>query len=214
LSAVLPKVATIALVAGAIIAPWTIRNYVAFDRFILTSSNGGFNFYRGNNPGTTGSAWTPDGKVFWGSDAQWQQAEASMASGGTFEKAVSTIFYNDAVDWIRAHPADALILALKKGAILWTIDRMSPMAGRTAYEILSLALLAMFLVGVVTLWRARGTANGIGVIYCWAAAATLVAMIFFPMPRLQVIMIAGYFPIVAFGADAIAAVVRRKPQLL
>lgn len=42
------------VVAGAImmafILPWTIRNYVAFDRFVLLNTNAGYAFFWGNHP--------------------------------------------------------------------------------------------------------------------------------------------------------------------
>ncbi|MFD3164083.1 ArnT family glycosyltransferase [Herpetosiphon sp. NSE202] len=33
-----------------VVAPWTYRNYVVFDTFILVNSNGGFNLYLGHSP--------------------------------------------------------------------------------------------------------------------------------------------------------------------
>lgn len=208
------RVGAVVLIALAIVAPWTLRNYLAFDRFILTSTNGGFNFYRGNNPGSIGSAWTPEGSAVWGTDEQWQRAERSMTSGGAFERSLSQIFYSDAMEWIGSHPGDAAMLALRKGVIFWTVDRMSPMGGTLAYMSISIVTLVLLLIGLYRLRASPGDLHGISLIFVWTVTSTMVAMIFFPMPRLQVIMIAGYFPIVAVGADAIAGVVRRKPQLL
>lgn len=37
-------------VTAALIAPWTVRNYRAFDRFVLLNSNAGFAFFWGNHP--------------------------------------------------------------------------------------------------------------------------------------------------------------------
>ena len=36
------------------IAPWSVRNYLVFDRFIPTSANGGAVVYLGNHAGATG----------------------------------------------------------------------------------------------------------------------------------------------------------------
>jgi 4-amino-4-deoxy-L-arabinose transferase-like glycosyltransferase len=41
---------------GILIAPWSLRNYNAFGEFVLISTNGGSNFWMGNNPESTGAA--------------------------------------------------------------------------------------------------------------------------------------------------------------
>lgn len=47
--------AGIALLASLLtISPWTVRNYLAMDEFILTSTNAGKIFYMANGPGATG----------------------------------------------------------------------------------------------------------------------------------------------------------------
>jgi hypothetical protein len=38
------------LIIGAMILPWTIRNYLAFDYFVLLNTNSGYAFYWGNHP--------------------------------------------------------------------------------------------------------------------------------------------------------------------
>lgn len=45
------KIMTVALIFLAFaVAPWTIRNYRAFDRFVLLNTNAGFAFFWGNHP--------------------------------------------------------------------------------------------------------------------------------------------------------------------
>ncbi|HJS17330.1 MAG TPA: glycosyltransferase family 39 protein [Anaerolineales bacterium] len=41
------------------IAPWTIRNYLVFDQFLLLNSNAGYAFYASNNP-NLGTDWNND----------------------------------------------------------------------------------------------------------------------------------------------------------
>ena len=66
------------IISGSILAPWTIRNYLMFDRFIPISTNGGFNFWRGNNDITTGSPWTETGGAVWSTDAIWNELESHL----------------------------------------------------------------------------------------------------------------------------------------
>ena len=52
------KAGLAALAAALIVlAPWTVRNYLVQQQFILVSTNGGFTFWVGNNPFTTGSGF-------------------------------------------------------------------------------------------------------------------------------------------------------------
>jgi hypothetical protein len=52
------KAALVALFAALIVLlPWTIRNYLVQGQIIFVSTNGGFTFWIGNNPFTTGSGF-------------------------------------------------------------------------------------------------------------------------------------------------------------
>jgi hypothetical protein len=42
------------IMAFAVVAPWSIRNYRVFDAFVPISTNGGGVFYLANNPLATG----------------------------------------------------------------------------------------------------------------------------------------------------------------
>jgi 4-amino-4-deoxy-L-arabinose transferase-like glycosyltransferase len=53
-SAFLREVAILLAVTGAVVVPWTIRNYVVFDRFIPTAAGGGMVIYAANHPGASG----------------------------------------------------------------------------------------------------------------------------------------------------------------
>jgi len=46
--------AVLLLVAAAALVPWTLRNYVLFDRFLPTAASGGIGVYLANHPGATG----------------------------------------------------------------------------------------------------------------------------------------------------------------
>ena len=95
-------IASAAFVLGAalIVAPWTIRNYEQFGRFVLVSSNGGDNLYRANNPLAHGG-WTPSGEVVLDQPDELERDAAYKAL---------------ALHWIRAHPGDFLRLTFEKQA--------------------------------------------------------------------------------------------------
>ncbi|MGP1273579.1 MAG: ArnT family glycosyltransferase [Phycisphaerales bacterium] len=81
----------------ACIAPWTVRNYRAFGEFILISTNGGTNFWMGNNPDTTGHYMPlPD----------W--------IAGTTEHERSDRLKAEALEYIRAEPVAFLTRSSRK----------------------------------------------------------------------------------------------------
>ncbi|MEW6756041.1 MAG: hypothetical protein AB1505_34440, partial [Candidatus Latescibacterota bacterium] len=47
------------------VLPWTLRNWRVHGQPVLVSTNGGFNFWIGNNPLATGDAYAPDGEPLW-----------------------------------------------------------------------------------------------------------------------------------------------------
>jgi hypothetical protein len=49
------RLAVVGLVMAAAIAPWSLRNFAVFDRFVLISTNGGANLWMGNNPESRGA---------------------------------------------------------------------------------------------------------------------------------------------------------------
>ena len=92
--------ASAALLLGMalVVAPWTLRNYEQFGRFVLVSSNGGDNLYRANNSLAHGG-WTPRGEVVVEQPDELERDAAYKAL---------------AVQWIRSNPADFLRLMLEK----------------------------------------------------------------------------------------------------
>lgn len=88
------------LLLGAliIIAPWSIRNFETFEKFVLVSSNGGDNLYRANNPLATGG-YTEHGAI-------------DLSNYGEVEK--DKIAKKLAIDWITENPFDFLKLAVEK----------------------------------------------------------------------------------------------------
>ena len=210
----LPKLALILIITSAIIAPWTIRNYVVFDRFILSSSNGGFNFWRGNNAFTAASSWTEKDGPLWTTDELWAKTLPYLDSGKLFEKKFSEIYFTDAMQWVREHPSDAGLLALKKAFLFWTFDKQNRMGTSIIYMSIYLMTLFLFALGLYRVIKKRLLSFGIRLIVLWCIMATIVAMMFFPQARLQVIMIATYFPIAVYGGMFLWMRLTRKKQVL
>lgn len=116
------------LFLGLVITPWTIRNAVTLERFVLISTNGGYNLYLGNNPDSTG---------------QWMHVEAVRERFPGDEVARDKLAAAAATRWIVQNPGRFAALSARRvllyladddsGAI-WAIKRGHGHAG-VAYEI-------------------------------------------------------------------------------
>ncbi|PIF10883.1 ArnT family glycosyltransferase [Janthinobacterium sp. 13] len=97
-------------VALVISGPWLLRNMQVIGAPVL-NTNGGFNLYLGNNPAATGMfisiSETPRGSTW----------DALRKTG---EVQASETLKQEAISWVKAHPAAFLALAAKKAAYFWT----------------------------------------------------------------------------------------------
>jgi 4-amino-4-deoxy-L-arabinose transferase-like glycosyltransferase len=82
-----------------VVLPWTLRNYVHFHRFILVSTNGGENFWMGNNPLATGGYTFPR-----------DPAHNPLLNLLGDEVAVDETGYRLGLEFLKQNPARALAL--------------------------------------------------------------------------------------------------------
>jgi 4-amino-4-deoxy-L-arabinose transferase-like glycosyltransferase len=90
---------TLAFGTGFIVVPWTVRNYVHFQKLIPVSINGGMNFWIGNNSLAHGSFVFPR-----------DEALNPLVSLIGDEMAVDETGYQAGLEFIREHPGQALKL--------------------------------------------------------------------------------------------------------
>jgi tetratricopeptide (TPR) repeat protein len=114
---------------GAIlmVSPITLRNYVKGDDFVLIASQGGMNFYIGNNPQSDGvSAYLPGARSTWRGmyDDAIKMAEESMHKK-LKPSEVSKFWYGLGMKSVKDHPFDFLSLMVKKLALFWNGNELS-----------------------------------------------------------------------------------------
>lgn len=115
--------ALLALVALAVVAPWTIRNAVVHRTFMLTRSGTGFVFWLGHNPHSTGSAIEVDNTLVLARAPElWKRAAAAD------ELTRDRIYHEAAWDYIRAEPVAAAGRVLQRIYYFWWF---SPQWGTT-----------------------------------------------------------------------------------
>jgi len=170
------------LVVFLVILPWTVRNYLVHRELILISSNGGLNFWIGNNEKATGEYAFP-------SSIDLELFTRSLALS---EAQRDQLYYREALEFIRRYPAKFVGLLGRKALYFWSfrphIGSNYPEAGqafaigRTLYILSSILLLPMAALGIsLSLPRWRELLLAYGVI----ASQMLVCMLYFVGTRFR-----------------------------
>ena len=95
------------------ILPVTINNYLAGKEFVLLTSNGGINFYLGNNENALGVYSTPKDFDFFEDMAGIKYAQKITRKELTPSQS-SSYWYGQGLNFITTHPLDAVGLSFKK----------------------------------------------------------------------------------------------------
>ena len=211
-SSVLRPTLVVAASAAAIIAPWTVRNYVVQGEFIAISSNGGINFWIGNNPLATGEFIYPP------------EAAPDLIAGSAHmsEAERDRYFYGLGLDFARQQPRDFVrLLGQKLFYSLWVRpsigatygDQPAVELGRLAYLATYAALLAMWLLGALA---GAGPWRRLIFIYGPILGMLAVNTLYFAGTRFRTpaapfqLLLAGY--LAAAALLAVRGMFRRAPQ--
>lgn len=110
----------------AVISPVTISNYFSSRDFVLISSQGGINFYMGNNPDADGRSPQPPGRVTghgqFLDDAYLASLVLAEEAAGTRLKPsqVSRFWFLEGVKFVTRNPWEEFKLTCRKLAYFWT----------------------------------------------------------------------------------------------
>lgn len=153
----------------AIVAPWAIRNYTVFGKFISSSTMGGFVLYSGNNPkNVTGGGIYPD-DLDYPADIKTKYAEQLKLSSEYFlsenkdrtslrkiaeiELEIDNMYKQKAVDFIKKNPGRFISFGFKKFGRLWRVTPYASDYSSAKYKIISIlsygVLIPFFLIGIV-----------------------------------------------------------------
>ena len=100
-----------------LVAPVTLRNYIVGKDLVLIASQGGINFYLGNNPRADGMS-----AIFYGADWQYRdfQFTAQKEVGKTLRPSeISNFYYKKGLNFMLGQPDKSLKLLFKKLYLFW-----------------------------------------------------------------------------------------------
>lgn len=171
--------------ACAVVAPWTIRNYLVFERFILVKSPAGLALWIGNHPGATGTQFALDDTGTFEHAVERMDPALRARLEGLGEPAAYHELGRMARAHMWAHPHDAALGAIRKAAYFWwyptwltdPFDAQQPIRGqfRHPYKYVWAAVLLLAMVGLVHRrrdWRRWGLLAVVLVCYTGLYAAT------------------------------------------
>nr|UXE45410.1 hypothetical protein Hi04_10k_c4773_00025 [uncultured bacterium] len=189
----------ILVLPAVLLSPWVIRNYKTFNYVIPGTTAGGINLWYGHNPranGTQHEMW-PSGRYL-EADGELQRKFDALVPTVDYELRRSDIYRDEAVRFIRTHPAREVELAFWKCFYFWTLDWNHPKARVLAYAFPALLLVALFWMGVWLNRKDLRSRHSVSLILILFTA--LLAMVFFVLPRYRLVIEPLMIP---FSASAI-----------
>ncbi len=173
------------IVIVVLMMPWMVRNYSVFGKCIPLTTNGGFNFYRGNNNIGIGD---------WGTDAINEKI-LQKSRTVPFEIAQNDVYWNEGNEFIRANPQQAITNDLQK---IWDLWFFSLKENRAAYFwqiFVSVFLCLTFFVGIFSI----SGKSRYKIEYGYFITSTIVSALFFALPRYQTMLHTVMVPFCANG---------------
>ena len=197
--------AAFALAVALVVLPWTARNWRTHGRFVLVASEGGVTFWTGNHPLARGEgdlAANPDIKR---AEVAFRQSHPTLSA-----EALEPLYYEDALQEIRARPGWWLVLLAKKAFYTFVPVGPSYTLHSTRYllaTVIPYATLAPLAIAGLILVARNGRPPE--VLYLLAASVVLTSLIFFPQERFRIPVID---PLVIIASAAALAGVGRRPS--
>jgi 4-amino-4-deoxy-L-arabinose transferase-like glycosyltransferase len=204
--------AVVVLGIVVVVAPWTVRNAIALDRFVAVSTGGGQVLYAGTylpsdgNPEKVGAAVVAEHPGLFGphalEDLRLEQILARIGEG-TYpnlepDQALSKMGKEQLRDDIERHTTEYIGFIAKKIGRIWSHGPRAVMR-EPVWEALHWALLGLGLLGLAILaYRRRWEALLIGAVFL---AITLISALLVASPRRVLVLI----PLLAACAGTVVA---------
>jgi len=174
------------------LSPWIIRNGIVFDKFIPFTTSSGLNLYRGNNPLKIGS---------WGEN-EFIDEIRRLSAGENFEIVYDDYYEEKAISFITDNPEQVLSNSFRKVFKLWVFDADNSNSMNFVYLIPSILIIVFSILGIIKSWNK----NRFLLFYLLLISTTISSVIFFPLPRHQIMMKIILIPFCAFYVNQIISI--------
>ena len=177
----------ILLVILFLMLPWVVRNYQVFNEFIPLTTSGGLNFYRGNNAEGLGS---------WGNDITNKEI-IDIKRDNKFELNLNRVYLKNALRYIKNNTGPAARDMFVKMYHLWVIDTSDNRSYLWTYILPSIFILILFIFGFIKSYSWERYRY----FYLFFIYSTIIAAVFFTLPRYQTMMKILIIPFAAYGIE-------------
>jgi ABC-type multidrug transport system fused ATPase/permease subunit len=155
-----------------IISPWTIRNYIVFDKFIPVTTSAGYNFYTGH--GDEQSTIDYNNKI------------NSLTEDSEFEIKKSDISYEEGFKYIQTKPVEDIKESLIRVIDLWIIDRYREIPFNPLHMIPWFFTLFLFAGGYYYSKKDKRISAKLLFLRIFMMFVTILVIIFFNIPRYRI----------------------------
>ena len=186
------------LLCVAIIAPWTIRNYMIFHQFVPVLSHPWYEMWRGDNPQASGTTLNEGGQSVWVTTSNYPQLTRRMDSipyNQFFEAKVDGIFKDEVISFVLHQPAQFLWLGTKKLAYFFTIDPHQPTCRNSLYFIPMLFVSSLTLLGLYRFSRDRSKRNAFMMIIVFFGTYLIMTFMTVMLARYQIYVFTCMLPV-------------------
>jgi tetratricopeptide (TPR) repeat protein len=220
--------------AGALlaVAPVTLINYRTGGELVLTSSQGGMNFYFGNSRGASGTfpdlgGGSQDPEMLKQESRRLAAAIETRRTGRPVSVAeltprrVSAVFWHEALRQIGEAPLDWARLMAWKTRLFWNADEIPDaegyrvyrrLAGAVAWPWLGFGLVApLGLAGLVLAWRRAG-GGSILLLALLIAGLCVSVVLFFVFGRYRLPVVPFLIPPAGFAVVAVADLIHQRAR--
>ncbi len=186
----------VGIVALLLVLPWQIRNAAVFQEWIPFTTSGGLNFFRGHNETELGSF----------GDETTIEGLRDLPHGKDFEPEMSRLFYRRAIEIIDTKPMHEFGRTGAKLDQLWFRDPADARSASLLYVVPWIVVLASAAAGLLR----HGTWATHRILLLYLVCSTIVAVVFFVLPRYQTMMKVAVIPFSAIGFVWLWDTVRSK----